>query len=424
MDGWRQQLTWELQMPTISVVIPAFNAGPTLKRAIDSVLGQSFADFEVIVCNDGSVDETAGILEGYGSKITAIHQENRGRGAARNRCLERATGEFIALLDADDWWMPHKLEVQIDAARRFPDFGVYYANSYIVNGNGMIYRTMNGRWHVGHSGWIFPYLVRNNFVPTSTVLARTAAVRAAGFFDDTLPRCQDLEWFLRLAALVPFHYTNELLAFYDDRTWSTPDKHIDTYAMFLRVLDKARALHPAEAKRCAHNFSKSYSDCHSELARQSEKLADHARAAEHYQNALECTPNSRVLKWKLGLALYTAGHFDSCEATLANILDDDPYHVEAHFYLGNIHLARGNASEARKEYELSLYDGYLYQQFPECVNNLGVVCAMLGEPNRALELCEQASAQQDFYSDALWNIENLRQGRPLDTLKWTKRKVF
>jgi glycosyltransferase involved in cell wall biosynthesis len=411
-------------MPKISVVIPAFNAGPTLKRAIDSVLSQIFTDFEVIVCNDGSTDNSIQILESYGTRISVITQEKRGRGAARNRCLERATGEFIALLDADDWWMARKLEVQVEAARRFPDCGVYYANSYIVNGNGMIYRTMNGRWHVGHSGFIFPYLVRNNFVPTSTVLARTAAVKAAGFFDETLPRCQDLEWFLRLASRVPFHYTNEILAYYDDRTWNTPDKHIDTYAMFLRVLDKARALHPAEAERCSHNFNKSYSDCHSELARQSEQLSDHARAAEHYQKALEFTPNSRILKWKLGLAFYKAGSFDSCEGILAEILADDPYHVEAHFYLGNIHLGRGNAPEARRHFDLSLCAGYLYQQFPECVNNLGVAFAMLGDLNRARELFEQASAQQEFYSDALWNIENLRLGKPLKTLKWTVRKVF
>jgi tetratricopeptide (TPR) repeat protein len=194
--------------------------------------------------------------------------------------------------------------------------------------------------------------------------------------------------------------------------------------MFLRVLDTARALHPAEAESCAHNFIKSYSDCHSELARNAEQLSDHARAAEHYRQALEFTPNSPVLKWKLALALYQAGSFDSCEGILAGILDDDPYHVEAHFYLGNICLARGSASEARKQFDRSLYDGYLYQKFPECVNNLGVALAMLGELYRARELFEQASAQQEFYSDALWNIENLRQEKPLETLKWTKRKVF
>jgi TolA-binding protein len=115
---------------------------------------------------------------------------------------------------------------------------------------------------------------------------------------------------------------------------------------------------------------------------------------------------------------------EACEVAFLRILEGDPYDTEAHFYLGNIRLAQEKAAEAKEQFELSLYGGYLYQQFPECVNNLGVSCARLGELDRARELFEQAAQQQEFYSDSLWNMQYLQEGVGVERLKWTRRKVF
>ena len=97
----------------VSVIIPTYNRSSVLSRAIDSVLRQSFKDFELIVVDDGSTDNTKELIEKYSDQITYIYQDNKGVSAARNKGLEHAKGEWIAFLDSDDEWKKKKLEKQI-----------------------------------------------------------------------------------------------------------------------------------------------------------------------------------------------------------------------------------------------------------------------------------------------------------------------
>ncbi len=106
---------------TVSVVIPAYNAGKYIGRAIDSVLAQTRPADEIIVVDDGSTDNTAEVAHGYGDKVRFIRQENAGASVARNTGIEAATGEWIAFLDADDEWLPQKLKLQTEHLRRNPD---------------------------------------------------------------------------------------------------------------------------------------------------------------------------------------------------------------------------------------------------------------------------------------------------------------
>jgi GT2 family glycosyltransferase len=408
--------------PLVSAIVPAFNAARTIRRAIDSILKQA-ADVQAIVCDDGSTDGTAAILREYGDRVVVVTQPNRGRGAARNACLARATGEFIALLDADDWWTPSMLEVQLAAAAAHPDAGLFYANAFVVNRDGRIYRAMNGEWHVGHSGWVFPFLVRNNFVPLNTVVVRRATLEAVGPFDETLPRCQDLEWLLRVAATAPFHYTTEPLGYCDDGTWGTQEKRGETYRGFLGALDRVAARHPELARRHHRHFAKSRSDAWSELGRLEEDGGAFEAGARCYETALEQTPGSHALRSKAAVAWYRAGRLDEAERAFQWLLLVDPYHPDAHFYLGNIAMARRAPAAAVEAFENALYGGYLYQKFPECVNNLGVACAQTGARGRAAELFTQSLAQQAFYSDALRNLEALEAG-DVGALRLTPRRVF
>lgn len=112
--------------PVISVVIPLYNKGPYISRALNSVLDQTFQDFEVIVVDDGSTDEGAEIVRGFDdSRIRLIRQGNRGVSAARNRGIETARAELVAFLDADDAWMPGFLETIISLREHYPDAGLY-----------------------------------------------------------------------------------------------------------------------------------------------------------------------------------------------------------------------------------------------------------------------------------------------------------
>ena len=101
--------------PTVSVVIPCYNAAPFLRETLDSVLNQTRPPLEVIVVDDGSTDDSAAIAESYGPAVRVIQQENQGESVARNRGMDEARGEWVALLDADDRWLPHKLERQLAA---------------------------------------------------------------------------------------------------------------------------------------------------------------------------------------------------------------------------------------------------------------------------------------------------------------------
>jgi TolA-binding protein len=146
-------------------------------------------------------------------------------------------------------------------------------------------------------------------------------------------------------------------------------------------------------------------------------------AACAYAAALEHTPRSRPLQRRLALARHRSGDPAAFES-YRSLLEDDPYDQEARFYLGTILLTRQKDEDARQALETALYDGYLYQKFPECLNNLAVACARLGDVDRARELLTQAIVQQDFYSDAIGNLHALDADGDPSTLKVTSRRVF
>ena len=107
--------------PTISVVIPAYNAETYIVETVESVLAQTADLLEVIVVNDGSTDRTEELLQGFGDRITLLSQENSGVARARNAGLEVARGEYIAFLDSDDAWLPEKTAKQLEVMQRYPD---------------------------------------------------------------------------------------------------------------------------------------------------------------------------------------------------------------------------------------------------------------------------------------------------------------
>jgi glycosyltransferase involved in cell wall biosynthesis len=120
----------------VSVIIPTYNRAVLVQEAIESVLGQTFDDYEIILIDDGSTDGTREALDRFASNICYIRQENRGLSAARNRALELAKGEYIALLDSDDFWPPHKLALEVSILDRYRDVGFVFGDFYITTIDG------------------------------------------------------------------------------------------------------------------------------------------------------------------------------------------------------------------------------------------------------------------------------------------------
>jgi cellulose synthase/poly-beta-1,6-N-acetylglucosamine synthase-like glycosyltransferase len=190
----------QTKTPHVTVVIPAYNAARYIAATLNSVLNQTFRDFEVIVVNDGSPD-TADLeraLDPYIARIRYIKQNNGGPSSARNTGIRQASGKYIAFLDSDDLWRPEHLENLTGALGRDPSLGLIYSNGvHIVNDRafGIAFDRTPQKEPV-----TFESLVREECtVGTSSTVADRSEMMAAGLFDESLRRCEDYDLWLRMA---------------------------------------------------------------------------------------------------------------------------------------------------------------------------------------------------------------------------------
>ncbi len=186
-------------MPTISVIIPAYNAEHTILDTIKSVQQQTFSDYEIIVINDGSEDRTLELVEQVEDpRVKVFSYKNGGLSTARNRGIARATSEYITFLDADDLWTPDKLEAQLAALQKHPEAGVAYSWTNFMDEQGESFRAGEPIWFEGN---VYAELLSDNFIASgSNPLIRKKAIESVGEFDTTLRSCEDWDYMLRLAA--------------------------------------------------------------------------------------------------------------------------------------------------------------------------------------------------------------------------------
>jgi glycosyltransferase involved in cell wall biosynthesis len=222
--------------PEISVIIPAYNAERTIAATVDSVLAQTFTDFELIVIDDGSKDGTADIVDAVGdTRVTCVRTENGGVSVARNRGIERASGSFVAFLDADDAWKPAKLERQHAAISARPDIGVCFPATEVVDDD---LRVTGSHAAVHRNDYTQALLLEGNIIAgsASSVMARASLFDRVGGFDASLSLCADWDMWLRLSAATAFLPIDEPLALYRSvpGTMSSNPAVLerDTFAMF------------------------------------------------------------------------------------------------------------------------------------------------------------------------------------------------
>jgi glycosyltransferase involved in cell wall biosynthesis len=192
----RSKITY---MPTVSIVVPAYNCAQYLPDTINSILAQEYADWEAIIVDDGSSDDTPRVAARFtGRGIRCISQENRGVSAARNRGLADAAGEFIAFLDADDTWLPGFLRTMVTTLSRHTDAPFGYSGASLMDEAG---RPLPRVLYAEPSApsWIEDLAENRSQLP-STVLCRRSLVQESGGFDETLTSCEDWDLWLRLRA--------------------------------------------------------------------------------------------------------------------------------------------------------------------------------------------------------------------------------
>jgi glycosyltransferase involved in cell wall biosynthesis len=203
-------------MPTVSVIIPAYNAEAFLARAIRSVEAQSFRNFEVVVVDDGSTDGTAEVARGFDS-VRCIGQPHLGPAAARNRGLAEAGGDLVAFLDADDEWLPEKLERQLAFMRSLRS-SFSYTDSFVVrNGSSVRYSALARPFQGQILGPLIEDWLDQAFITINTVVASCELIQSVGGFESGLPTASNEDYGLWLKLALEgtrFDYLDEPLARY------------------------------------------------------------------------------------------------------------------------------------------------------------------------------------------------------------------
>ncbi|KKD39484.1 glycosyltransferase family 2 protein [Limnoraphis robusta] len=225
-------------MPQISIIIPVYNGATTIQATIDSVLAQTFSDFELIIVDDGSTDDTLKIISQYGDpRIQVVSSSHAGAAATRNRGLKQASGEYIAFLDADDLWTPDKLEAQLNALQTHLEAAVAYSWTDFIDEAGSWrqagrHRTVNGEAYAA--------MLLYNFIESgSNPLIRRDALNTVGGFDESLTGGQDWDLYLRLAARYLFVNVPKVQILYRIRDNSISANITRQEQQVVKVLNKA-----------------------------------------------------------------------------------------------------------------------------------------------------------------------------------------
>jgi glycosyltransferase involved in cell wall biosynthesis len=183
--------------PLISVIIPTYNSAPYLPEALDSVLSQTHTRIEVLVIDDGSTDNTAAVMAGYTDRTVYMRQAQSGPSKARNRGIEEAKGEYTAFLDADDTWLPSKLENQLRILQQDPEAGLVYSRS--VDFHDRTGKELRVYPREIHSGMLFDLLLASPLFGLPSVIVRTRILKELGGFDEGLTTAEDTHLYLRIA---------------------------------------------------------------------------------------------------------------------------------------------------------------------------------------------------------------------------------
>ncbi|PSN20735.1 glycosyl transferase family A [filamentous cyanobacterium CCP5] len=200
-------------MPKVSVIIPAYNAMEFLPRTLDSVLGQTFRDFEVIVVNDGSKDG----IESWAktiidTRVRFISQSNQGQSAARNTGINDSVGKYIAFLDSDDLWDPRKLEKQVKVMDKNPDIGLVYTWVAELSTDDII---LKKNWRFSNEGDVWERLVQGNIIACGSVpMIRRSCIEKVGLFSKFPFACEDWDFWIRISEKYPFKVIREVLTYY------------------------------------------------------------------------------------------------------------------------------------------------------------------------------------------------------------------
>lgn len=235
-----------MNKPLVSVIMPCYNNADYVSAALKSVLSQDYSNFEVIVVDDGSTDESVKVLRQFGNKITIIQQANQGPAAARNSGIKAAKGQYIAFNDSDDFWLPGKLSAQISYLEQHPDIALCYCQ-WAVWDNKVPFTEMEARFSNeistlqtddNYSGWLYIKLLKDSVIHTITAVVRRKVLDEVGLFNANYRIGEDHDLWLRISQKYPMVKLKQVYAVYRDNPTSIT-KGVQKQNFSLLVLQSA-----------------------------------------------------------------------------------------------------------------------------------------------------------------------------------------
>jgi glycosyltransferase involved in cell wall biosynthesis len=215
----------------VSVILPMYNGSQYINLAIQSVLGQTYDNYEIVLVNDGSTDNSKKIIEPYIGKpyFVYIEKNNSGVAAARNVGILASTGDVVAFLDQDDVWVPSKLEMQVKFLLANPSVGMVHGNIKYIDADGRSIANKDADWVTNASGWCFDYLFKSNRIAIATACVWRSCIDSIGRLREDVSGVDDYEYWLRLSMRWPIGHINECLAYYrlhsnnESKNWLSQD---------------------------------------------------------------------------------------------------------------------------------------------------------------------------------------------------------
>ena len=280
--------------PVVSVVIPAYNAESTLPETISSVLSQTFADFELVIIDDGSTDTTAHVLACFtDQRLHYIYQPNQERAVARNRGISVSQGKYLAFLDADDQWMPDKLAKQVALMEGNNDLGLVYSDLLYTNrltGKTLFLFSQKVKFYRGKVP--LRRILIQNFIQSPTPLVRKEVFEEVGLFDPSLIPVEDWDMWIRIVSRFPIDYVAKPLARYcvpqNAVLWS---RHPEIqHKAVLKMLDKIELLINLPPTPSRQIMKQARSQAHYIFGHALTHAQKYRQALDYYLKALDLNP--------------------------------------------------------------------------------------------------------------------------------------
>ena len=252
--------------PLVSVVMAAYNCGRFIGEAIDSIVAQTYDNWELHIIDDGSTDDTERIVRRFAAdpRVCYYQQANQGQTKAKNRGIALARGELVAFCDADDLWTPDKLALQVEALEEHPEAGIAYTRYCSIDESGALIADGPGA-EMYKSGWLTEDLFKTNLIPFGTVVLRTSCLRELGPFDEQYRMGIDWELWLRLSTRYEFLFVDSVTQHYRiwggqmSRDWR--GRYDQSFEIMRGFLEKFPGLISGETERLA------WADCFVNRAR-------------------------------------------------------------------------------------------------------------------------------------------------------------